>query len=265
MPTLCNDIKDIEFTAKKKRINKKEGEKGLSAFHRWLKEQSDGWCSVGLCSSGKCESHWQDVSVKLLDETDEYVDVKFKVTISCRCDGDGVDDSGDDETDNPSGDGSGGNDSGEPKKPCVCTQAEEDAEFQQMIGFYTAAVTNARSLGYQAANDPGYSDPGLGFHKVGNCVDWQQVSWGSLVTRTWKCWKITQIRARQEWTLLTFHHFVKLEAVCSGNVVFLDPWQTGKAEQWPAARFPFPDGKGWAHTETLNHNAGAAPRDPGND
>ncbi len=67
--------------------------------------------------------------------------------------------------------------SGETDEECVCTQAEEDAEFQQMTDFYTAAVNNARGAGnYQAADDPGYSDPGLGFHRVGNCADWQQVS-----------------------------------------------------------------------------------------
>lgn len=161
---------------------------------------------------------------------------------------------------------------GPPKglKPCRCSKTQEDAEFQQMIALYTAAVNNARADGYQAGNDPGYSDPGVGLlnpggtHKAGNCADWQQVSWGALVPRTWKCWHIQKIRARQHWTLFGFHHFVRLQA-CSGRVVFLDPWKTGNPDQWEAKDFPFADGVGWAHTPTHTHQVGDAPRDPGND
>ena len=155
--------------------------------------------------------------------------------------------------------------SGETEDECPCTQAEEDAEFQQMIGFYSTAVQNARGPGgYQAANDPNYSDPGLGFHRVGNCADWRQVSWAALVTRTWRCWKIEKIRARQHWTIFGFHHFVKLES-CRGRVVYLDPWSTGNPDVAEAADFSFQDGNGWAHTTTHTHEAGDAPRDPGND
>ena len=264
MPTLCRDIDEVQFTSDKARIQKQEGEKGLASFIRWLSDQADGWCSIGLCPSGTCKGHWKDTEVKLLEETDEYIDVQFSVKIFCRCD-DGEKPAEDESSDGSAGSSSSSTGSSTGTGSCVCSQAEEDAEFQQMITHYTAAVNNARSNGYQAANDPGYSDPGLGFHKVGNCADWQQVSWASLVTRTWKCWKIQQIRARQEWTLLTFHHFVRLEAVRSGRVVFLDPWRSGNADYWESTQFPFPDGNGWAHTETLTHDAGAAPRDPGND
>jgi hypothetical protein len=124
-------------------------------------------------------------------------------------------------------------------------------------------VNDARALGYQAGNDPGYSDPGLGFHRVGNCADWQQVSWASLVTRTWQCWRIQKIRARQHYSLFTFHHFVKLEAVCGGRIIFLDPWQTANPDYWQASAFPFLSG--WSHTSTHTHNPGDSRRDPGND
>jgi hypothetical protein len=132
-----------------------------------------------------------------------------------------------------------------------------------MIGFYNDAVNNAPATGYQAGNDPGYSDPGLGFHRVGNCADWQQMSWAALVTRAWNCWKSEKIRARQHWSALTYHHFVRLEAICSGQVDYLDPWRTGDPDNWEAADFPFHDGNGWAHTTTHTHEAGDSPRPPG--
>ena len=155
--------------------------------------------------------------------------------------------------------------------PRPCTKDEEDAELQRMIALYTNDVNNARDQGYQAGNDPGYSDPGVGLldpsgsHKVGNCADWAQVSWAAIVTRTWSCWRVQKIRARQHWTVFGFHHFVRLEATNSGRVVFLDPWKTGAPDWWEAEKFPFVDGVGWAHTATLTHEAGDAPRDPGND
>ncbi|MEE9189259.1 MAG: hypothetical protein V3U16_00635 [Candidatus Neomarinimicrobiota bacterium] len=150
----------------------------------------------------------------------------------------------------------------------LCTKEEEDAEFQRMLELYTNDVNNARAPdggNYQAGDDPGYSDPGLGLHKVGNCADWAQVSWSALVTRTWICWRVQKIRARQHWSLFSYHHFVRLEAKSSGRVIFLDPWKSGNPDWWEANDFPFPDGNGWAHTPTLTHKAGDKPRDPGND
>ena len=76
---------------------------------------------------------------------------------------------------------------------------------------------------------------------------------------------VEKVRARQHWSALTYHHFVRLEAICSGRVVYLDPWRTGDPDNWEAADFPFPDGNGWAHTTTHTHEAGDSPRDPGND
>ena len=149
-------------------------------------------------------------------------------------------------------------------KPCRCTKAEEDAELQSMLALYANDVANARANGYQAANDPGYSDPGLGFHSVGNCADWSQVSWSSLVTRTWKCWHVQKIRARRHWTLCTFHHFVRIQS-CSGRVIFLDPWSSGTAAWWEASAFPFAESAGWSHSPTHTHQAGDSARDPGND
>lgn len=149
-------------------------------------------------------------------------------------------------------------------RPCRCSPAEEEAEFQQMLSWYSNDVNNARAQGYQAGNDPGYSDPGLGFHRVGNCADWAQVSWAALVTRSWQCWHVQKIRARQHWTVFGFHHFVRLQS-CRGRVVFFDPWPTGKPDWWEAKDFPFADGVGWAHTPVRTHQAGDNPRDPGLD
>ncbi len=155
-------------------------------------------------------------------------------------------------------------------KPCRCSKKEEDAEFQRIISLYSKAVNEARAYGYQAADDPGYSDPGVGLlnpggaHKVGNCADWAQVSWAALVTYTWRCWHIQKIRAYQHWTLFGFHHFVRLQS-CRGRVIYLDPWKTGKPDWWEQKDFPFPDGAGWSHSPIRTHQAGDPPRDPGND
>lgn len=262
MPELCKEIDEIRFSSKGVRIEKKEGENGLGAFLRWMKGQANGWCQSGLCSSGECVGHWKNTRLRILKETDDYVKLRFSVVIFCSCDG-GEEETGSSETPSSSSGTSGASsaDAGD----CACTRAQENAELQQMLQHYATAVNNARATGYQAANDPGYSDPGLGFHKVGNCADWQKVSWGALVVRRWRCWDITQIRARQEWTLLTFHHFVKIRAICSGRVFYLDPWGSGNPDHWPGSSFPFPDGNGWAHTETLTHSAGSAPRDPVDD
>ncbi|MEO1860055.1 MAG: hypothetical protein ABGZ19_09180 [Verrucomicrobiales bacterium] len=257
MPTLCRDVDDVNFKSDRVRIAKQEGEVGLAPFIRWITLQADGWCSIGLCASGTCKGHLRNTEVSLLEETDEYIDVGFSTTIYCSCDG------GESSTDDTgsSSVSSGGNSADDGK----CSQAEEDAEFQQMIGFYTDAVNNARQTGYQAGNDAGYSDPGFGMHRVGNCADWQQVSWSALVTRVWKCWKIQQIRARRDYSVFSYHHFVRLEGTCSGRVVYLDPWNTGNPDKWEAADFPFEDGNGWVHTDTHTHGAGDNPRDPGND
>ncbi len=267
MPTLCNDIPPIKFSSRRTRIAKQEGERGLAAFNRWLKGQADGWCAEGLCSSGPCESRWNGTRARLLKETDEYIEVRFSVTISCHC---AAQEPTETEptaiTPEPTGSGDGsGTAPPDGQGDCVCTKEEEEAELQRMLDLYKDAVNNARATGYQAGNDPNYSDPGLGLHKVGNCADWQQVSWAALVPHTWKCWRVKQIRARQAWTLFGFHHFVKIEAVCSGRVLYLDPWKSGKPDFWGPATFPCPDGNGWYHTETITHQAGAEPRDPGND
>ncbi len=261
MPSLCREIDDVAFSSKRLRIHKKEGEKGLGAFVRWIEDEANGWCSAGLCLEGKCRGHIKGTSVRLLEETDEFVEVSFSTTVYCSCnneDGTLVE-----EPTSTSGENSGSPVTAPPTTPSACTPAQEDAEMRQMLQYYALAVNNARATGYQAASDPGYSDPGIGFHKVGNCADWQMVSWGAIVTRTWKCWKIEKIRARKHWTALTFHHFVKIKALKSSRVFYLDPWQTGAPDHWPAATFPF--SSGWAHTTTHTHNAGDAGRDPGND
>lgn len=68
---------------------------------------------------------------------------------------------------------------------CVpCSEAEQKAEFDRMMDLYRAEVKQARDNGYQCGNDPNYSDPGLGTHKVGNCADWAATSWRALVQTT---------------------------------------------------------------------------------
>ncbi len=59
---------------------------------------------------------------------------------------------------------------------------------------------------------------------------------------------------------LMYHHFVRLEAICSGQVDYLDPWRTGDPDNWEAADFPFHDGNGWVRTTTHTHEAGDSPR-----
>ncbi|HAB18045.1 MAG TPA: hypothetical protein PLX89_14845 [Verrucomicrobiota bacterium] len=253
MPSLCRDLPEITFSSERTRIAKKEGQNGLGAFVPWIKAQADSWCMDGLCSKGGCVGHLQGTQAELLEETDEYIEVRFSTKISCRCEGERIE--------SPHSTPNSGS-SSSPTSGC-CTPSEEEAEFQTMLQLYTAAVNNARADGYQAGNDPGYSDPGLGFHRVGNCADWQQVAWAALVTRTWRCWRVQKIRARQHWTLRTFHHFVKLEAVCSGRIIFLDAWASGKPEYWEAAAFPCLNG--WGHTVTHTHQPGAPGHDPGND
>jgi len=151
---------------------------------------------------------------------------------------------------------------------CVCTKDEEDAEFMLILEEYVKAVVNARAEeggDYQAANDMFYFDWGFGLHKVGNCADWAQVSWAALVTRTWKCWRVQKIRAFLGGSLGTYHHFVQLRAVCSGRIVFLDPWRTGNPDWWEASEFPFPNHRRWIHNPIRTHEAGDPPRDPGHD
>ncbi len=85
--TLCADISEQKYSARRKRINKKQGEASwLGTFNRWISDEANGYCENGLCSTGTCKGHLKDgVSVKLLNETDEYIEVKFKVTIYCKC------------------------------------------------------------------------------------------------------------------------------------------------------------------------------------
>jgi hypothetical protein len=254
--TLCRDLDEIKFSARRKQIAKQEGEKGLAAFNRWIMEQANGWCSVGLCAQGDCKGHLKGTQVRLLAETDEHVEVRFSTTIYCACDSVASAPGTPPATTPGGGAGSAPGTGG-----CPCSVADEDAELASMLAHYADGVNSARANGYQAANDAGYSDPGLGFHNVGNCADWRHVSWSALVTRTWQCWQVEKIRAWRP--LLQFHHFVKITARCSGRVFYLDPWQTGNPDHWPAATFPFLSG--WSHTTTHTHAPDDPPRDPGND
>jgi len=83
--TLCRDLPSINVSSDSMRIDKKKGERGLAAFNRWSKEEADGWCSIGLCSSGTCRGQRSNLSVNLIKETDAFIEVKFSFTISCKC------------------------------------------------------------------------------------------------------------------------------------------------------------------------------------
>ncbi|MRX28175.1 hypothetical protein [Kangiella sp. HZ709] len=85
--TLCAEKTPQNYSSQKKRIDKKAGEKSwLGTFNRWIADEANGYCESGLCSTGTCKGHLKDaVSVKLLTETNDYIEVKFEVTIYCKC------------------------------------------------------------------------------------------------------------------------------------------------------------------------------------
>jgi hypothetical protein len=83
--TLCSDIQSIGFSAERTRIPKQAGESGLGAFRRWAKDQANAWCESGHCSKGRCQGFLQEISVTILEETPEYVDVRYSFRIVCDC------------------------------------------------------------------------------------------------------------------------------------------------------------------------------------
>lgn len=52
---------------------------------RYLTEQADGWCGVGLCSNGKCRGVMSNTHAKLVSETANECTIEFSVDISCEC------------------------------------------------------------------------------------------------------------------------------------------------------------------------------------
>ncbi len=83
--TLCKDLPEVNVSSDGTRIEKKKGEKGLASFNRWSKEQADGWCSIGLCSSGACRGQRSNMSAHVIKETDTYIEVRFSFTVGCKC------------------------------------------------------------------------------------------------------------------------------------------------------------------------------------
>lgn len=83
--TLCRDIPPVNASSDNMRIDKEKGEKGLAAFNRWSKDQADAWCESGLCSSGKCRGQRSELSVRLIKETADYIEVQFTMKITCKC------------------------------------------------------------------------------------------------------------------------------------------------------------------------------------
>jgi hypothetical protein len=145
-----------------------------------------------------------------------------------------------------------------------CTQAQQKAEFDQMMDLYRKAIQNARDNGYQCGSDPNYSDPGDGKHKVGNCIDWAQTSWTALVVRTWDCWHVVKIRARRKFSIRAYHHFVYIVPKCGGKKIYLDPWTSGRPDTYSEDVFPFKTGffSLWIHYPLDRHNAGDRPKSP---
>jgi hypothetical protein len=82
---LCKDMPGVNLSADPMRIEKKEGERGLNAFTRWLKEQANGWCESGVCSKGQCRGSFKNLQVRLISETNQSIEVAFSATIFCRC------------------------------------------------------------------------------------------------------------------------------------------------------------------------------------
>ena len=117
----------------------------------------------------------------------------------------------------------------------ICTQAAMQAELNQMLALYRAAVTNARRQGgFQCKSDKNYFDPGRSIlHRIfghgkkappGNCADWARVTWGALVTRTWNCWRVVKIRARRMF-FKDSHNFVYITPRCGGGKrIIFDPY-----------------------------------------
>ena len=83
--TLCKDIGEITVSSNSKRIQKKGSESGTAPFTRWIGEQADGYCEDGLCSSGTCDGHVKNQSASVINETNEYVDVRFSADLFCEC------------------------------------------------------------------------------------------------------------------------------------------------------------------------------------
>ena len=150
---------------------------------------------------------------------------------------------------------------------CVpCSEADQKAEFDRMMDLYRAEVKQARDNGYQCGSDPNYSDPGLGYHKVGNCADWAATSWRALVRTTWKCWRVVKIRARHKFWA-THHNFVYIVPKCGGKKIFFDPWMSGRPDTFSEDVFKFTDGFWglWMQYPLAEHAPGDPPRDPEKD
>lgn len=149
-----------------------------------------------------------------------------------------------------------------------CSKEEEKAEFDRMMDAYRKAVKETRDQGAQCGDDPHYSDPGGGKHKLGNCIDWGFVAWAALRVHTWKCWDVYLIRAKKKWAFpVWYHHFVYIVPKCGGGKIFLDPSKRNTPDTYTEDVFPWADGfwSRYIHYPLLKHPAGAAPADPGKD
>lgn len=141
-----------------------------------------------------------------------------------------------------------------------CTPAQRQAEYDEIVARYRAAVEQARQGGYQCAADPDYDDPGDGNHaRPGNCADWAWTTWSALVTKQWACWDVMRIRARHKFAFWVYHQFVYIRPRCGGERIFLDPYTTGRPDRWREDAFPDRDGfwGGWIYYPVGRHPAGS--------
>ncbi len=137
---------------------------------------------------------------------------------------------------------------------CDCTKEECQREFDEIKLLFNKAIIEGN---FQCGDN--YSDPGDGLNEPGNCIDVANAVWAKLRHKTWKCWRITKIRARKKWTL-TYHHFVCIED-CDGNRWYLDAWKTGNTTPQKEKDFPFKSSGwfpfGWKHRPLNEHPPGS--------
>ncbi len=85
MTTLCKDIPRTHFDGTTSVKRKDSAETALAAANRWLQEQANGWCDLGVCSVGKCNGVLSNVRVKVVSETADSCEIEFSADIACEC------------------------------------------------------------------------------------------------------------------------------------------------------------------------------------
>jgi len=150
-----------------------------------------------------------------------------------------------------------------------CSRAAQLAEYNELFQTFRDAVNAARDKGFKCSRDPDYSDLGDGNHTLGNCADWQRVTWDALVKKQWNCWDVVKIRAKRKFSIAPpiYHHFVMVRPKCSQNsddYIYFDPWVRGIAVAAQEKYFRFSGGvfSWWIHYPQDFHRAGDTARLP---